>query len=785
MTELAPILEKAKAYREKGNLEAAIAVLKDGLEEFDSEPEFLTQLGYCYLLNKDNENAALNFLKANDIYFTRGVMCLQQDKFSGGIENFKNAIKVKPDDYEAYNNLGWAQMGEERLDSAIESYNKAIEIKPNYATAYNNLGEALRASGDLDSAIKSLKKAIELKPDYSSAHSNLGVAFTEKGDLNAAITSYERALIINPDDFETNYNLGIAFAKNDNSDRALELYKKVIHIRPDFADAYKNVAEIFQARGDIEAALEHYKKAIQYNPDIDVYYNHQYSLGVMSFNKRDPDILQIFSNLLAKKTSVRPGLIVHSIISLLKFEPLLNQALSRNLEGTLELTLQKTFSDLVSIPVLVQVMGLCPIPDLELEFLFTKLRSFVLLRISEIKCTKEAIKFLSALALQCFTNEFIYNESAEELDALADLETKIKEKFSRNTQPNSLEILILASYKPLGKFSWVDSLLISNELIAVIERQIKEVKEEEEMRSSIPIFKGIHDKVSQEVQRQYEDNPFPRWKNTRLESHPFLVKTVVKSLNLRVSDSDAVNCKTPRILIAGCGTGQHAIQTASSYKNSAVLAVDLSLSSLAYAKRRTEELGIQNIEYMQADILNLHLLDRQFDLVESVGVLHHMSDPLAGWETLVGCLKEGGLMRIGLYSELARRNVAEIKREIKRLRINPNASEMKGFREKLLASDQPLHRVLHSISDFYSLSEFRDLLFHAQEHCFTIPQIQKELQGVGLIFCGLQQNRLIEEFKSANMELDALYDLEKWDEFEKNNPDAFVNMYDFWFQKIA
>ena len=142
-------------------------------------------------------------------------------------------------------------------------------------------------------------------------------------------------------------------------------------------------------------------------------------------------------------------------------------------------------------------------------------------------------------------------------------------------------------------------------------------------------------------------------------------------------------------------------------------------------------------------------------------------------------------MRIGLYSELARRNVAEIKREIKRLRINPNASQMKGFREKLLASDQPLHRVLHSISDFYSLSEFRDLLFHAQEHCFTIPQIQEELQGLGLIFCGLQQNRLIEEFKSANMELDAPYDLEKWDEFEKNNPDAFVNMYDFWFQKIA
>ena len=92
-------------------------------------------------------------------------------------------------------------------------------------------------------------------------------------------------------------------------------------------------------------------------------------------------------------------------------------------------------------------------------------------------------------------------------------------------------------------------------------------------------------------------------------------------------------------MIAGCGTGQHSISTAARVKDSKVLAIDLSLSSLAYAKRKTKELNINNIEYMQADILDLGKLKKQFDIIESSGVLHHMKNPMAGWQVLTDCLK--------------------------------------------------------------------------------------------------------------------------------------------------
>ena len=52
---------------------------------------------------------------------------------------------------------------------------------------------------------------------------------------------------------------------------------------------------------------------------------------------------------------------------------------------------------------------------------------------------------------------------------------------------------------------------------------------------------------------------------------------------------------------------------------------------------------------MQADILDLGKLKKQFDIIESAGVLHHMKDPMAGWQVLTDRLKLGGLMKIGLY----------------------------------------------------------------------------------------------------------------------------------------
>jgi SAM-dependent methyltransferase len=204
---------------------------------------------------------------------------------------------------------------------------------------------------------------------------------------------------------------------------------------------------------------------------------------------------------------------------------------------------------------------------------------------------------------------------------------------------------------------------------------------------------------------------------------------------------------------------------------------------LAYAKRKTDELGIDNLEYMQADILDLGKLNKQFDIIESAGVLHHMDNPMAGWKILTDCLKPGGLMTIGLYSELARQDILKIREEISKAGIGSSDAEMKSFRNTIMGSNKFLTKQILTSTDFYSLSGFKDLLFHVQEHRFTIPQIKVHLKKLGLEFCGFDTSSF-SHFKQINKHKEDLYDLNKWQAYEEANQTAFAGMYQFWCQKV-
>ena len=94
------------------------------------------------------------------------------------------------------------------------------------------------------------------------------------------------------------------------------------------------------------------------------------------------------------------------------------------------------------------------------------------------------------------------------------------------------------------------------------------------------------------------------------------------------------------------------------------------------------------------------------------------------------------------------------------------------------------HQLLTKSSDFFSLSTFRDLIFHVQEHCFTIPQIKKYLNKLGLRFCGFENKDVISNFRNFHGKEIDIYDLELWHQFEENNPRSFGGMYVFWCQKL-
>ena len=102
----------------------------------------------------------------------------------------------------------------------------------------------------------------------------------------------------------------------------------------------------------------------------------------------------------------------------------------------------------------------------------------------------------------------------------------------------------------------------------------------------------------------------------------------------------------------------------------------------------------------------------------------------------------------------------------------------------MINSQKNNYKQILNSNDFFSLSEFRDLLFHVQEHRFTIPQIKECLLNLGLKFCGFETENLISQFMLDNINKEDSYNLEKWNVFEEANPRVFAGMYQFWCQKI-
>jgi SAM-dependent methyltransferase len=241
----------------------------------------------------------------------------------------------------------------------------------------------------------------------------------------------------------------------------------------------------------------------------------------------------------------------------------------------------------------------------------------------------------------------------------------------------------------------------------------------------------------------------------------------------------------PEILIAGCGTGQHPIGTSQIFKGGKILAVDLSITSLAYAKRKTVELDIQSVDYAQADLLKLASISRTFDVIESLGVLHHLENPFEGWEVLLSLLRPHGLMKLGFYSKLARRDIVRVRNLISNAGIGSTSQEIRGYRKNLLGlKDSENYGFATSISDFFSTSACRDLLFHVQEHRVDLKLLSDFLKDHNLNFLGFDiDNSVIRSYKNRFSNDPSTTNLNQWQIYEEENPNTFIGMYQFWIQK--
>jgi tetratricopeptide (TPR) repeat protein/SAM-dependent methyltransferase len=743
-----------------------------------------------------SEQAVANYTKALQIepdfteaHYNLGNVLNGLGRSEEAVASLTRALALKPDFVEAHNNLGNIFKALGRSEEAIACLTKALEIEPNAAEVHYNLGVALNDLGKPEEALKSFVKAVAIKPDHAEAHNNLGAALNALGRPQEAIASLTRALALQPEFAEAHNNLGNALRTLGRIEEAIASLTKAVDFKPDFAAAHNNLGAALHYLGKSEEAIAHYSQAVALAPDNnETWQSFSGLLSGLSFDDYDPQGADIFLDLLARKTVVRPAAVVKPILSLLTHHPVIKEALQRLARDDDQDMPLDVCGGLSDIPLFIRIIELCPVPDLSVENLLRTMRRVLLLDGDTPVDRASILGFRTALALHCYTNEYIFGETSEETSAVQALEKEIDGLSAEGTALDPHRIACLASYRPLHGYGWAHRLPVPEGLEELFERQVHSVREEASIRAEIRALGTIEDRISNAVRDQYEENPYPRWENTALHARPSTISSFARSLELKLADDTVTPADRPAILIAGCGTGQQALATATRFLDCKVLAVDLSLASLSYAIRKTRELGITNIEYMQADILDLASLDQRFDLVESSGVLHHMADPVAGWKVLTDLLKPGGLMNIGLYSELARRHIVAAREKIAEMALSDSFYDMLLFRAAVLDPDSEASAGLEKIIEsgaFFSTSELRDLLFHVQEHRFSLPQVAIILDELGLTFAGFEfsDKNVTRKFVQDHSGSQALYSLGEWHDFETAHPDTFRGMYQFWSQK--
>ena len=382
--------------------------------------------------------------------------------------------------------------------------------------------------------------------------------------------------------------------------------------------------------------------------------------------------------------------------------------------------------------------------------------------------------FYCALARQCFINEYVFATTDDEAEEARHLRAALEQKLRSGEPYPLLWPAAVGAYCPLHILENAQALLDRTappSIAALLAQQVAEPAEEKRLAAVIPALTEISGEVSSAVRQQYEENPYPRWTKLGPAAQPAALFALPEQ-----QSGDA--------LIAGCGTGLSTVEFARHARNTRILAVDLSVSSLSYAKRMADQVGLANVEFAQADIMKLGAFDRQFDFIDASGVLHHLADPWEGWRILLSLLRPGGAMQVGLYSELGRRGIVTARALIAERGYRPIAEDIRRCRADIIAAADPLLKSVSRMDDFFTIGECRDLLFHVQEHRVALPAIKSFLAENVLEFRGffldsLTHHRFASRFPQAGASLD----LDRWHAYETDAPDTFAGMYQFSVRK--
>jgi SAM-dependent methyltransferase len=583
----------------------------------------------------------------------------------------------------------------------------------------------------------------------------------KNNDLQEAARLYELSIKNNSNNAKALNNFAALSEKLGDNKKAEYLYKLACDLpEPSAADKlrfHQNLASVQEKDGKINAAIWTYQSASKIEG---------FTKNTIAYNYLD--LLQSIH-----LTSFDAAIFA-SLAVLFNTEGIDKDALARVYFSQLALKSAKTTHAQEDYPALV--LDIIESDQIALSLLSNNLISNHIIEEAIITIRQKFIAsilsnnynkthqaFLTALKKQCKLNEFIYLADKKELSNIEKLKSKnLKKSSTIKTDAR----LILESYSEGGI---INSLKSPYQLDSQIP-----TKQKKEITPPVLL------KSNTLIQDFYESNPYPTW-----TSKPKHFESTLDQLFKKLNSKQAP--PSNNILVAGCGTGRHAIQLALTYPHAKIIGLDVSQASLQYATNKRDEYKIRNLEFIRGDLNNILSLNIRFSLIECVGVLHHLQDPLKGCQAILSALEDGGIAKIGLYSAYARTPIADLANLASEKEIPYTPYNLERIRNLAIQNYnyKRTNEIVNS-HDFFSRSGCMDLLFNPLEKSFTTRDIHSLARTLNCEFAGFENGgqRKSPAFRKFNesSNMDSLF--YAWELFENFNPNFFSEMHLFWLKPI-
>ena len=188
-------------------------------------------------------------------------------RYNDAIEAYRQALRINPEDALTWTNLGAAYCDLKRYNDAMDASRQALRIDPEYAIAWNNRGTVYANLKRHSDAVEAYRQALRLDPEYADAWNNLGITYHDLKRYNDAIEAYRQALRINPEDAHAWTNLGAAYYDLKRYNDAIEAYRQALRINPEDAKAWYGLGVAYYLSGNRTAALEVVRELKRLDPE--------------------------------------------------------------------------------------------------------------------------------------------------------------------------------------------------------------------------------------------------------------------------------------------------------------------------------------------------------------------------------------------------------------------------------------------------------------------------------------------------------------------------------------